>query len=195
MYNAYDENLYKTLSTHERHLHVVFLSNEKDANDNYLPRRMIADITHYAITTVRTYEKYYEDLLEEARKIFYGIKKLIKGIVDKVKKQYEVGTELCYLCKFYNSKGEKVFSKIGTTTRLIETRMKEHLSYYSNLDIIGVEIESVINCGAYPAEGLESYCRAYYIKKYPNAFKKNDRFFNVDLNTEEFNNLATTYLA
>jgi hypothetical protein len=73
--------------------------------------------------------------------------------------------------------------------------MKEHLSYYSNLDIIGVEIESVINCGAYPAEGLESYCRAYYIKKYPNAFKKNDRFFNVDLNTEEFNNLATTYLA
>ena len=86
MYNAYDENLYRTLSTHERHLHVVFLSNEKDANDNYLPRRMIADITHYAITTVRTYEKCYEDLLEEARKIFYGIKRLVKGIVDKVKK-------------------------------------------------------------------------------------------------------------
>ena len=188
MYNAYDKNL--KLSTHERHLRVIFLANEKDEKGNLLSDSIIAYLTGYVERTIRTYKHKFADLLEEAKKLFFG---KVKHILNKVEETFEIGTELCYLCKCYDGEGILVFSKIGTTKRDILTRMKEHLNYYSNVWVI--EIESIVNCGKYPAEGLESYCRAYFIKEYPNNFHKNDRFFNVDLNTEEFNNLATTYLA
>ena len=89
-------------------------------------------------------------------------------------------TQKCYLFEFYNSHGELVCSKVGTTIRKVTQRLKEELrsETYSKLDCQRAVIKKVYDCGTMPAEGAESYFRAYYIKKYPNSFKKNDRFMH-----------------
>ena len=104
--------------------------------------------------------------------------------------------QLCYLYKFYNSEGELICSKVGTTTRLQEERLKEEITYYKkhNIPVESAKICSVIDCGELPAEGAESITRALFIRKYPSAFCKNDRFFGVDIPTKTFNKIVNDYL-
>lgn len=106
------------------------------------------------------------------------------------------GKQLVYLYKFYDENNELICSKVGTTTRLPEQRLKEETKYYRKHDIPvdNAKICSVIDCGELPAEGAESITRALFIQKYPNAFKKNDRFFGVDLPTRTFNKIVNNYL-
>ena len=152
----------------------------------------VADIkrwSDYAESTIRNYIRKFADLLDKAKKIFYHV-------TQKTKKVLVGGRQLVYLFKFYESNGNLICSKVGTTTRLPEQRLKEEIRYYRehDLPVANAEICSVIDCGAIPAEGAESYARAEYIKKYPDKFKKNDRFFGVDLSTRTFNKLIATYL-
>ena len=92
--------------------------------------------------------------------------------------------------------GELICSKVGTTTRLPEQRLKEEIRYYRDhgIEVDKAEICSVIDCGDIPAEGAESYTRAQYIRKFPTAFCKNDRFFGVDISTRTFNKFVAEYL-
>ena len=118
------------------------------------------------------------------------------GLINNLTENFKKGTNICYLFKFYDNFGQIVFSKIGTTTRTVEKRAQEELRNYSkNFDVIGVTIDSAIDCGEVDPEGAESYCRAMFIKEYPNTFLKNDRFLGVDIPTERFNNLVASYLA
>jgi hypothetical protein len=55
-------------------------------------------------------------------------------------------------------------------------------------------VHRVYDCGELPAEGLESYFRAKYIKKYPNSFKKNDRFINEFFDLMQADKIAEKYL-
>ena len=169
--------------THLRRLQLVYL------NDNGFTPEEIAKWTDYAISTIKTYIKKYSELLETAKKTFYHV-------TQKVKKVLKSGKQLVYLYKFYGVE-ELICSKVGTTTRLPEQRLKEEIKYYANhgIAIDHAEICSVIDCGAIPAEGAESITRAFFIRKYPEAFCKNDRFFGVDISTRTFNKVVNDYLS
>lgn len=149
----------------------------------------IAKWTGYAKSTIHTYVRKFADLLEKACATFYHV-------TQKVKTVMRGGRQLVYLYKFYYENGELICSKVGTTTRLPEQRLKEEITYYKKhgLKVDRGEICSVIDCGAIPAEGAESYARAEYIKKYPDCFHKNDRFFGIDISTRSFNSIINSYL-
>lgn len=140
--------------------------------------------------------------------IDYSIKK-IYGILTQRKTKYsetiqvaegvdllDNAKEKCYLFSFFDAKNNLVCSKIGTTTRTVRERLKEELnsSTYKNTGCVKAVINRVYDCGDTPAEGLESYFRAIYIKKYPNSFKKNDRFMNEWFNLEEADKIVSKYL-
>ena len=103
--------------------------------------------------------------------------------------------EQFYLLKMYNSKGEFVCSKVGTTTRATNKRMTEHLQSktYKKLDINKIIVDRVWDCGKCEAEGYESFFRAYYIAKHSKAFCKNDRFFGIEFDLEEADRLFEQY--
>lgn len=143
----------------------------------------------YAVSTIKTYIKKFADLLEKAEKTFYRVTKKVKAVLVG-------GRQLVYLFKFYDSDGKLICSKVGTTTRLPEQRIKEEIKYYQSygIPVASTEICSVIDCGSIPCEGAESITRAAFIRKYPEAFCKNDRFFGVDLPVRTFNQIVKNYL-
>lgn len=150
----------------------------------------IAKWVDYAESTIKTYIRKFADLLEKAKKTFYHV-------TQKAKKVLVGGHQLVYLFKFYDEQQELICSKVGTTTRLPEERLKEEILYYRKhgIPVASTEICSVIDCGAIPCEGAESITRAAFIRKFPQAFKKNDRFFGVDIPTMTFNRIVKNYLA
>lgn len=166
-----------------KHLQVVYLDKH-----GFSPEE-ISNWTKYAISTIKNYIRKFEVLLDEACEVFYHI-------TQKVKQVLRSGKQLVYLYKFYYDNGELICSKVGTTTRLPEQRLKEEIRYYRNhgIDVGDAKICSIIDCGNIPAEGAESYTRAQYIRKYPGAFCKNDRFFGVDIPTKSFNKFVNEYL-
>lgn len=168
--------------THMKRLQLVYL------NDHGFTPKEISKWTGYAVSTINTYIKKFSSILDEAKKLFYHI-------TMKVKKVLRGGKQLVYLYKFYGEE-ELICSKVGTTTRLPEQRLKEEIKYYHDhgIDVHRAEICSVIDCGAIPAEGAESVTRAAFIRKYPDAFHKNDRFFGVDISTRTFNKIVNDYL-
>ena len=109
---------------------------------------------------------------------------------------YDKGTEKCYLFTFYNANDEMVCSKIGTTTREVRKRLIEELKSktYQNMGCVRAVVNRVYDCGELPAEGLESYFRAMYIKAYPESFKKNDRFLNTYFDLQKADEIAAAYL-
>lgn len=102
--------------------------------------------------------------------------------------------EKTYLFRFYN-KEKLIFSKIGTTTKTCQKRLKDEIRYYDNrgFDIRKVEMCEIIDCGEVPAESYESYLRALLIKKFPNTWHKNDRFFGINIPIELFNKICMQY--
>ena len=159
----------------------------------HLTPREIVRFVDYSINTVKCYMYKFKHLLEKAKELF---EKAVVTIVSKIDFVDEEKTEKCYLFKFYD--GENIlFSKIGTTTRKVVTRLKEEIKSYTKagFSISKVVIEDVVNCGDIPAEGLESFCRAKFILKYPNTFKKNDRFMGVDIPVKVFQTVTKNYFA
>ena len=73
-------------------------------------------------------------------------------------------------------------------------RLRDEIGEYSKkFDIRRVEIHRILNCGNRPAEGAESALRAELIRQYPNAFRKNDRFFGVDIDPKVFDEIMRGY--
>lgn len=108
----------------------------------------------------------------------------------------ENGKEFCYLFEFYDENDNFLCSKVGTTTRTVRERLIEELrsKTYKNMGAAKVIIHRVYDCGNLPAEGLESLIRSQYIKKYPNSFKKNDRFVGQYFDFDFCDSLAKNYL-
>lgn len=101
----------------------------------------------------------------------------------------------CYLFRFFDSAGNLVCSKVGTTTKPILIRIKSELREYEKLDVVTCVIDRIYDCGQLPAEGMESYFRAEYIRRHPTAFRKNDRFFSVAFDLAEADRICSAYLA
>lgn len=169
-------------------------------------REEIADITGYAISTVRNYINKFSDLLDYAKEIFEEVvekvKKLRKSKYDDVINDngYDIRVkdgEQCYLFRFFNDYNELLCSKVGTTTRTVRQRLIEELrsKTYKGMGATKATIDRIYNCGELPAEGLESLIRSEYIKKYPRSFKKNDRFIGETFDLDFCDQVAQSYLA
>lgn len=101
--------------------------------------------------------------------------------------------EAVYFFKFYNADSLE-FNKIGTTAKDVIGRLRREIGDYSeNFDIRRVEIHRIRSCGEIPAEGAESALRAELIKRYPKAFRKNDRFFGVDIAPSVFDEIINQF--
>lgn len=105
-------------------------------------------------------------------------------------------TQKCYLFTFFNDDDEMVCSKVGTTIRSVKQRLKEELKSktYTQMGCVRAVVNRVYDCGDLPAEGLESYFRANYIKQFPDSFKKNDRFIDTFFDLKEADKIAEKYL-
>lgn len=103
--------------------------------------------------------------------------------------------EQVYFFKFFNDKGEILWTKIGTTTKSYLDRLKQEIYYYNKRGhgVAKVLVESVLNCGDIPAESYESYLRAILIKEFPNTWKKNDRFFGTNIPVDRFTAICNDF--
>lgn len=104
------------------------------------------------------------------------------------------GVQQVYLIRLLDADNALIWSKVGTTIRETNKRMKEHLRYYKKDGVCKLEVVRLWDCGAMDAEGLESEFRAHYIRKYPGAFRKNDRFINIEFNLDEADKIVANYL-
>ena len=105
------------------------------------------------------------------------------------------GQHTAYLFKFYGEdRTAPLFTKIGTTERTVNERLRQEIGEYAkNFPIQSVDICKIVDCGAMPPEGCESYLRCMLMKDYPGTWKKNDRFFNADVDTERFMELCQAF--
>lgn len=185
----------------------------------YLYRTMTASevsrITGYAKNTVRNYASKYSYRLKEAIAFFeddpetilppsvyvplpyFHYRNATVHWLDETQSKDKPDEEKTYLFRFFENEDDTdpIFSKIGTTTKLCRDRIKDEIAYYekAGFSIAKVEICEIWHCGDTPAESYESYLRALLIKKYPNTWHKNDRFFGVFLPTELFVKLCSQY--
>jgi hypothetical protein len=159
-------------------------------------------------------EQIYNNNKEWAKKYILNpvdrsIKKLTK-IITKRKTKYsetiqiaegvdllDQAKEKCYLFTFFDENDNLVCSKVGTTTRTVIQRLKEELrsNTYKKIGCVKAVVDRVYDCGEIPAEGLESYFRAMYIRKYPQSFKKNDRFMSEWFDLKEADEIVLKYFA
>lgn len=153
-----------------------------------------------AKSTVQNYIRYkYSNLLDKAKKIFNKFFRKSRRNYSKAIQTNNVdlldnAKEKCYLFRFYDANNNLVCSKVGTTTRKITQRLKEELRSKTYSNCAYAVIDRVYDCGEMPAEGLESLIRAEYIRKYPNLFKKNDRFIKTLFDLEEIDKIVQNYL-
>lgn len=104
------------------------------------------------------------------------------------------GQQTVYLFKFYGANHKIIFSKIGTTSVSVDTRLRQEIGeYMKKFDIVSVDVCKIYDCGNLPAESFESFLRATLIKKFPNTWYRNDRFFDVDIPVETFTSLCDTF--
>lgn len=185
--------------TQLKHAQVYYLYHVAE-----MKRAEIAEITGYAVSTLSRMRNNLYELAEFARQIF-EIEEELKVIEKTLIRSYKgssvpmnyledcgedtPGAEMLYLFKFFTENlKEPLFSKIGTTTRSVDKRLREEIAYYikHDLPITSVDVCKIVDCGEMPAECYESLMRGILMKKYPNTWHKNDRFFGVDVPTDEF---------
>lgn len=106
----------------------------------------------------------------------------------------EEGTHQIYIVFFYNATDEVIYSKPGTTKKIVTKRITQELSQYRTKGVCYAKLMRLWDAGEIPPEGLESALRAYFIKKHPKKFVVNDRFENIEINLEEADRIAAAYL-
>ena len=190
------------------HLQVVFLSAECG-----LPYEEIAEITGYAVSTVRLYVRKYAEDIDLAREFFIG--GIPAPAVEPVSVMYRKfrdgrsvpmefmpnfgenlsNEQMVYFFKFFGAEG-LLFDKIGTTAKNAVSRLRDEIGEYSKkFPIDRVEIHRIRSCGGIPAEGYESELRARLIADHPTAFRKNDRFFGADIDPAVFEEICNQFSA
>ena len=172
----------------------------------------IADITGYAVSTVRVYANKYADLIDLARSWFAEpevapqVAEAPQTLYRKFRNGRSVAIEfmpnfgenlsneqIVYFFKFYDKSG-LLFDKIGTTAKNAVSRLRDEIGEYSKkFTIDRVEIHRIRSCNGIPAEGYESQLRANLIADHPTAYRKNDRFFGADIPAEVFDEICDRF--
>lgn len=156
-----------------------------DIWDNFVQWQEKYDLDRVAMTIIK----------KVAKKITKRVRKTRNDIIEKIPVVFAKGTKLCYLFKFYDSNGELVYTKVGTTERTIHERLSEELrDYRKTKDIKYATVESVFDTGELFPEGVQDYIKGMWMRKYNKYYVRNDRF-TCDIPTEDFNTLVTNYLA
>ena len=190
--------------TRRRQMQTLYLYNEGVAVEQ------IATITQYAVATIRSYVRKFEDCVKEANRLFADIENPSVARSETRRRQgrtvvldfladcgdLEVrGEKLVYLFKFYC--GTQVNSKIGTTERTITERLVEEIDTYIKKNgwaIDRVEIIKVISTRDVEPALVESRVRSDLGIKYRTNYINNDRFMDVEIPVEEFETSVHNYL-
>ena len=190
--------------TRRRQMQTLYLYNEGVAVEQ------IATITAYAVATIRSYVRKFEDCVKEANRLFADIENPSVARSETRRRQgrtvvldfladcgdLEVrGEKLVYLFKFYC--GTQVNSKIGTTERTITERLVEEIDTYIKKNgwaIDRVEIIKVISTRDVEPALVESRVRSDLGIKYRTNYINNDRFMDVEIPVEEFETSVHNYL-
>lgn len=190
--------------TRRRQLQTLYLYNEGVAVEQ------IATITAYAIATIRSYVRKFEDCVKEANRLFADIENPSVARSETRRRQGRTvvldfladcgdlgvrGEKLVYLFKFYC--GTQVNSKIGTTERTITERLVEEIDTYikkNGWPIDRVEILKVISTRDVEPALVESRVRSDLGIKYRQNYINNDRFMDVEIPVEEFETSVHNYL-
>ena len=179
-----------------------------------LVRREIAQITGYAPSTLSSMRNNVADYAELAETLFVDTRSketqkpvsaaLCRRCGDTVIPIEVLAgagvdtdrTNKVYLFKFYGENEIPIFSKIGTTTRTCVKRLRDEIGDYYNagFPIQRVEICKIIDVGSMPPEGAESYLRGLLMIHHPNAWRKNDRYFDTDIVVSIFEKLVAEFL-
>ncbi len=184
-----------------------------------LSYREISDITDYAVSTCRNYASKYRMEARKWAEIFFTIPTVavvVEPTVEPPKTLYRKfkdgrpavamefmdgcgenikGEEAFYFFKFFNPHSLE-FNKIGTSAVDVIARLRDEIGEYSKkFDISRVEIHRIVSCNGLPAEGAESALRAELCRQYPTAYRKNDRFFGVDIDPEVIDRVLGAYFA
>jgi hypothetical protein len=172
-----------------------------------MPYAQIAEITGYAVSTVRAYERKFARELNDAKALFAVLppepvqtlyRKFRDGRCVPMEFMPNFGENLSneqmvYFFKFYTPDG-LLFDKIGTTGKNAVSRLRDEIGeYIKKFPICRVEIHRIRSCCGIPAEGYESELRAKLIADHPTAFRKNDRFFGADIDPNIFDQVCNEY--
>lgn len=195
--------------TQLRHAQVCYLYHVME-----MKRAEIAEITGYALSTLSKLRVETLALMTLAEELFSEVEEELK-VIEKTLIRKHKGTtvpmnylencgedvkdaEQLYLFKFFTDNPiVPIFSKIGTTTRSVNERLREEIGYYleHNLPIESVDVCKIVECGDMPAECYESLMRGILMKRYPGTWQKNDRFFGVNVPVDEFVELFEKFSA
>ena len=180
-------------------------------------RAQIAELTGYAPSTVSSKRKKMHDYAKLAELVFSL--EQIENVIAETPKHETLyrrfkdgrdpiaimfspecgenvkGQQAVYFFKFYGTLDVVLFDKVGTSAKDVIDRLRDEIGeYVKKFDIDHVEVCRIVPLGDFPAEGAESALRSEFIKKYPQAFRKNDRFFNVDIDPTYFDKVMKEYL-
>lgn len=168
--NPYEKN---TPYRYQAIIYLAYIKNEE--------KRFIADLFDYTISTIRTYCCKYYYLLEESKKIFEPRIIFEETITNPNNYNLTEKNKFFYLVKFYDSQGKFLVSKIGTTERSVQQRLREHFrkgTPYSKMGAEYVQVDKVYKCSQDP-RGIESYVRGLLMLKY-NLFGQDQFYENIE---------------
>ena len=178
------ENLHRTTSHWMSHWFqgcLQIMENDPNWKARFVPDYEYLDFSPVTADNIDFHQVWYHN----------GKEILVNGDIDLL----DEVEQKCYLFRFFDSNNQLVCSKVGTTTKPILIRIKSELREYAKLDVCTCVIDRIYDCGELPAEGMESYFRAEYIRKHPQAFKKNDRFVSVAFDLIEADHICRSYLS
>ena len=144
------------------HAQVIYLHRVK-----HFDYDRIANITGYAVSTVKGYVYKYDGLYEKAKEMFVEE----PGVVPA-----HIKGNWCYWIRVYCD-GVHIFDKIGTTTRSPQTRIREVMrDGWKNCDgNLTCKVMELIDCGSRNPVGLEKLLHGVLISQNYRHIP-NDRF-------------------
>lgn len=174
---------HENISSKTAHAQVVYLFEVKK-----LCFEKIAEITRYAVSTVRGYVKKFANLLDYALNVFRSRTKKAKE--NSITWEVEYQPKPCaYIIEFFDKSGFR-WLKIGKAND-IRTRAPQHLSFteYGKHGITSSVIRQVFYVDSDDdALIMESMLRKHYKAKENHGFISRDRFGNCHYDCEDIMN-------
>lgn len=95
------------------------------------------------------------------------------------------GIQQFYICRLLGEGGNLIYQKTGTTSRDTVKRMVEHIQRYWKEGVRQCVVDKVYEVVGMDSDIVESHFRALYGKRYPEYFKRNDRFTKLVIGSHE----------